>query len=386
MKYALSVLLLFILLTQTQCSWNLPLLDCESGVIDTTTVSCGSFVEVNSQLSCRSEQHESILLPNNKVLIISGFRCSKNSGSEAELYDVNTGNVTEIPNSPIGSLGQAYVSIPNGDVLLIGGTKANTQNYRDSTVYLYSYSDNAFEVVGYLKKARRYHTATLLNSTKILIVGGEGNLDNLKDVELYDVVTHTSTVITTLTEQLMRHTATKLENGSVLICGGVKSSTNQSALKNAYLYQNNVITPISGGMGSARVYHKSVLLQDGKVIILGGADGLPLNNISNTIEMYDPSTQDFNVIGTLGLGRIFFAVSYDVFANCPLLIFGGRIASSPVSSAISIDPSNFIAKQLDLQMQQARERCSAVQLPNGVILLTGGDSADGKSIEKYIPE
>ncbi|CAF1450480.1 unnamed protein product [Didymodactylos carnosus] len=72
--------------------------------------------------------------------------------------------------------------------------------------------------------ARQYHTATLLNSGKVLVTGGFGSTGYLTSSEIYDPSTgqwnHTASMATARDY----HTATLLNSGKVLVTGGFGSS------------------------------------------------------------------------------------------------------------------------------------------------------------------
>jgi hypothetical protein len=63
------------------------------------------------------------------------------------------------------------------------------------------------------------HTATLLPSGKVLVVGGDG-YGILASAELYDPKANSWTSAGSLSTARMQHTATLLPNGKVLVVGG----------------------------------------------------------------------------------------------------------------------------------------------------------------------
>jgi type II secretory pathway component GspD/PulD (secretin) len=75
---------------------------------------------------------------------------------------------------------------------------------------------------------RSAHTATLLSTGKVLVVGGVrfdgGSFEALATTELYDPVANSWSSIAALTTPRFLHTATRLADGRVLIVGGLSSS------------------------------------------------------------------------------------------------------------------------------------------------------------------
>jgi hypothetical protein len=78
-----------------------------------------------------------------------------------------------------------------------------------------------FRVTGQLINPRESFTATVLQSGKVLIVGGLGSGASLVAAcELYDPATGTFSKTGNLSVPRFGHTATLLNNGMVLIAGG----------------------------------------------------------------------------------------------------------------------------------------------------------------------
>jgi N-acetylneuraminic acid mutarotase len=78
---------------------------------------------------------------------------------------------------------------------------------------------NIWSPAGTLATARYSHTATLLPSGKLLVVGGIGNSDELTSAELYDPATNTWSAAGTLATSRAIHTATLLPSGKLLVVG-----------------------------------------------------------------------------------------------------------------------------------------------------------------------
>src|SRR5206468_3234457 len=78
-----------------------------------------------------------------------------------------------------------------------------------------------FENTDSLATRRAYHTATLLQNGKVLIVGGSNWPDGpLASAELYDPVSGTWSLTGSLATARQDHAATLLPNGKVLVAGG----------------------------------------------------------------------------------------------------------------------------------------------------------------------
>jgi WD40 repeat protein len=143
---------------------------------------------------------------------------------------------------------------------------------------------------------RAGHTATLLNSGKVLITGGftprqldgDGYLDT---AELYDPSTKTFFAISSRMSAVRSgHSATLLKNGKVLIAGGWSNNTIFTDSADLYDPSTNTFTP-TGHLNIGRTEHGNLLLPDGRVILAGGF-GETLDG-SVSMEIYDPSQGTF---------------------------------------------------------------------------------------------
>ena len=137
--------------------------------------------------------------------------------------------------------------------------------------------------------AIRYnHTATLLPSGKVLVVGGGANATagTLSSAELYDLnLGKWETIEKVMSTPRYRHTATLLPSGKVLVTGGMDSQG--STLKSVEVYDpKNKSWESKTPMSLARSQHTATLLPSGRVLITGGAAEQGV--INRHSEVYDP--------------------------------------------------------------------------------------------------
>jgi len=193
------------------------------------------FTSTGSLITGR-DYHTATLLPSGKVLVAGGEDDDANTFASAEVYDPATGAWTSTGSMPISSSGHTATLLPNGKVAVAGGEHyaSGTSLFLSSTK-LYNPATSTWTSTGSMGTARKYHTATLLPSGKVLVAVGQGsNYVISSSAELYDPATGTWSPTGSLVTARTDHTATLLPNGKVLVAGGQENATFYS--KRAELY------------------------------------------------------------------------------------------------------------------------------------------------------
>jgi hypothetical protein len=244
---------------------------------------------------------------------------------------------------------------------------------------------NTFAATGNLVTSPRYqHTATLLSNGTVLITGGltasattPPAISTLASAELYDPTTLAFGATGSMTASRYSHTATLLNNGKVLVTGGAGTTGAELASVELYDPTTGVFTA-TGSMSAGRAAHTATLLSNGKVLVAGGFDssGAP----SASAELYDPTTGVFTLTGSMSTGRQ--AHTATLLNNGKVLVAGGSNGtSSKLASAELYDPSTGTFSTTG-SMTDPRYSHTATLLNNGKVLVAGGWGATPPSCEQ----
>ncbi len=159
-----------------------------------------------------------------------------------------------------------------------------------------------------IQDGREQHALTPLQETggSVLITGGFTLVNDTIMIGSAEIWNGSGNAVLTtgeLNEPRFRHTGTLLEDGSVLIAGGATGDSwddDGTALASAELYNPSTqeFTLLSSTLAYARQRHVAVRLDDevGSVLICGGVVGAGGGAPVQPCERYDPTTQTFSLV------------------------------------------------------------------------------------------
>jgi hypothetical protein len=299
-------------------------------------------------------------LPSGKVLITGGVtaRTDIEYLSSTELYDPATRSWSAAAPLSVRRYAHTATLLRSGQVLVTGGSDFTSGPTLDASTELYDPTTDSWSAGPPMGTSRYGHTATLLDSGKVLVVTGIGR----GTAEEYDPASRTWSPASVLTAPRYSHTATLLPSGEVLVTGGIVGNT---ATASAELYDPGTRTwSATTPMAAARYGHNAILLPSGKVLVTGGYATSPLSSA----ELYDPASHSWTAVPSMIVPRMEHAAA--LLPSGKVLVAGGR-NGLPTTSAEVYDPATNTWSSADF-MRWRRDRPVAVPLASGQILIVGG--------------
>lgn len=367
----------------------------------TVAVVQSSFTNTGSMEAPRLN-HTATLLADGKVLVAGGM-ISLTIVPSAELFDPSKGKFTVTGDMQTVRARHTAARLLDGRVLIVGGTPLATDGNACSTfrsAELFDPDTEVFTATGDMTDFRFGHTATTLKSGKVLIAGGVQVFEDAENgcstfvhasAEVYDPATGSFTGTGAMLTSRVNATATLLADGKVLIAGGRTDgdiSGTLAPLATAELYDpaTGTFAPTES-MSVPRFEHTATMLQDGRVLIVGGLDFSQATTLASA-EIYDPGTGLFISTGSMESARSLHAAT--LLPTGEVMITGGVGSSDSdtvLSSAEVFDPVTGTFRAT-VSMMSERAVHTATLLQNGQVLITGGGGNSGNVLataELYQP-
>lgn len=275
--------------------------------------------------------------------------------------------------------------LADGRVLVAGGGQGSLTGASGlATAELYRPNLELFEPTGTMNSARALHRATLLNDGRVFVSGGVDALGNvLNTAEIYDPATGVFTATPPMSSARVGHTATRLPDGRVFVAGGSSSLADStafysSAQSTTVIYNPTTNTWSNGpGLGEPKTFHDAVALADGRVFLSGGITFINfiviIPSISAKSALYNPTNN--TIVTNLTLPAARAAHSSILLNDGRVLVVGGAggsiLAPTVLSSCDLYTPSSNSFQSAGA-MTTPLAITSLAKLPNGTILAAGG--------------
>jgi multidrug efflux pump subunit AcrA (membrane-fusion protein) len=229
--------------------------------------------EVVSRLNVARTRHQSVLLPDGRVLVTGGNDERSQALSSAEVFVPATNSFRTVGRMKTARKDHVATVLKDGRVVVTGGSRAKDQPL--DGVEVYDPITERFEEVCRLREARYEHTATALDSRRILVIGGrrgQESSETLDSVELVDIERGTSEIVAHLWMPRKMHSAVLLPGTrppTILIVGG---AVGESGRRNAceLFAPGWGETTLTDGLSYDRANHTATLMGDGSILFAGG--------------------------------------------------------------------------------------------------------------------
>jgi len=218
--------------------------------------------------------------------------------------------------------------------------------------------------------------------------GGAGTLTSatgLSSTERWDFRRMTRFGGPAMTSARALHSAVRLDDGRTLLIGGADQNGTVLASCEIYDPASNSFS-VTGNMGTPRILHGATLLADGRVMVAGGTSTLTpdvtaaISGTLNSAEIYDPVTGSWS--GTSNIGGNRLAPALTLLSNNQVMVSGGvevtfifgvpLIANSTTAVQRWNPGSGSWTSGPNMAQGRAGHQYNQVTLNDGRVLLTGG--------------
>ena len=277
---------------------------------------------LGTTLKVPRHHHTATLLDNGRVLLVGG-----KDAQSAEVWDPNTEGFTSL--GPLVEYRSNHTAtlLSDGRVLIVGGYDG------PAAAELFDPDTGRFSPAGSLAHVRGHHRAALLSDGRVLIVGGPA------EAELWDPETMAFSPAGSLAQSRWWGTATALPDDRVLVIGGFAGEAfgeGDGPVPTAELWdpRKHSFTP-AGSLLEARGHHTATLLDDGRILVVGGGDGPDAP--TRSAELWDPATLTFSAADSLADARGGHTAT--LLPDHRVLVIGGYGAGDiPLASTEIWDP------------------------------------------------
>ncbi len=253
--------------------------------------------------------------------------------------------------------------LPSGQILTCGGSDGARQL---ASCELMDPVTKKWTLTGSMNYPRAMHTATLLSNGTVLVTGGAtADGSSLDTAEIFYPATQRWVATESMTQARQRHTATLLQDGNVLVAGG-----DNAASAELFISTNASWQPV-GSMTWARSQHTATLLKNGNVLMAGGVAAGALYQT----EIYSFANKTFSAGPNLNVAR--YGHTANLLRDGRVLVIGGsnNIVSSLTSEIYDGNSwLDYIHNPGDLVLNLNRMNHRSILLPNGKVMVTGGEA------------
>jgi hypothetical protein len=376
----------------------------------------GDVIQPQSEVIVARQGHTATLLNDGSVLIAGGDEPGPGGALNVQAT-IETYNPQTQAFGFGGTMGQprsthTATRLADGRVLMLGGYQVAAGGIATATGEVYNPATKLFTPISAPAVGRTLHTATLLPNGNVLVVGGSTKFDlndvfgslglTLKSTAVYNPNADTWTAGPNLPKPLFAHQATLLGSGKVLISSGVAIGdffgipipgiTTECHLYDPLTNTLSLTAPIP----QARAYHGQITLPSGDAIALGGATGnfTTLTFSTETeVFLYNQTAGTWATVGNINVGRAYPNL---VDTGFGIAVVGGlstvdvTSGSGTPTQAIETGGYNGTGWVHVADQTLPRQVARAIAIDNGQrVLIVGigdnGTTTNDKTAEVFVP-
>jgi len=329
--------------------------------------------------------HTATLLADNRVMVIGGFD-GVNRLASCEIYDPATGEWSLAASLAEPRCFHTATLLLDGRILVAGGAGSDSK----SLVWteLYDPDTDSWSPINYdrdldldptwLEHGRKHHAATRLADGRVLLTGGFNSYYvsditglpglYLRSYEIFDPTTNDCILpgFDRLLNKRYCHTSTLLNNGRVLLVGGYNRTDTYHEYCELYCPQPDTClaaTPIPVG----RMQHTAHKLRDGRVLVIAGKNAM--NGFTRDCKIYDPDSGTWTATGSMRQPRSGMTTA---------ILDQERILASGNLYSMSTEIFDVINGTWDFgpDMVGYRQYHTMTSIADGVVLIVGGIDND----------
>jgi len=294
---------------------------------------------------------------------------------------------------PQSSESQGGVLLKDGRFMVIGGSTGAGSSDATSAVWLYDPGTGHWSAAASMHQARAYPMTVLLADGSVLVAGGSADGQPLDSVERF--VPDKGTWVDAHPMNLPRTLGSlvALPDGRVLAAGGgIEGPPGYTATSSAEIYDpNDDSWTMTAPMGAPRALQTATLLNDGEVLVAGGATAYngAAAQLTTSVQIFDPKTNTWRE--TSPLPTPLYTHAATLLSDGRVLVTGGFSGSADNSPGLdttfTYDPAT-AQWSTAAAMSDARAEHTMLRLPDGRVLALGGLDQNNdvlRTVEIYDP-
>lgn len=315
-----------------------------------------------------------IVLPTGNVLVWS-------TGLDARVWDSSTDasfTPTPFPGGDLHCAGQA--TLADGRIVVIGGQENNTHEGIAVTA-LFDAHTNTWTSGADMNWGRWYATATTLPDGRLLATSGDDiNTDRVTIPEIYDPVTDTWSRLPGADRRQMLYPSMFVAPGGKIFEAGPRQQTYFLDITNGGSWTQGP----TNSFGSSGYAESAVQYAPGKILRAGGGDPAFASAAVIDLNVANPQWRD---IAPMHHARRRHDLT--LMADGRVLAIGGTGRADSEQDAVLIpeiwDPDTEQWTEVAPMAEARMYHSSTVLLPDGRIVVAGGEAAGRKRAQIYLP-